>query len=80
MVGRELPKVRPNGEDHRGAGGGIHSQRATRMISMILVLSRRWKMRTTTRRIRKELMKTRVLLLPGVKANDFLAILYSLQE
>ena len=22
MVGRELPNLRPNGEDHRGAGGG----------------------------------------------------------
>jgi hypothetical protein len=23
MVGRELPNLRPNGEDHRGAGGGM---------------------------------------------------------
>lgn len=22
MVGRELPNLRPHGEDHRGAGGG----------------------------------------------------------
>jgi len=27
MVGRELPNLRPNGEDHRGASGG-YTQRA----------------------------------------------------
>ena len=32
MVGRELPNLRPNGEDHRGADGGQQMEMPRRMI------------------------------------------------
>lgn len=43
MVGRELPNLRPNGEDHRGAGGGLGMLRTT------MKESRSWPRMTMTR-------------------------------
>lgn len=36
MVGRELPNLRPNGEDHRGAGGG-------KLMGMLRTIALGWK-------------------------------------
>lgn len=53
MVGRELPNSRPNGEDHRGAGGG--GRRMLRNSGTAKVPGwRRWA-RTRTIRITKAL-------------------------
>ncbi|EHK40835.1 hypothetical protein TRIATDRAFT_258934 [Trichoderma atroviride IMI 206040] len=45
MVGRELPNLRPNGEDHRGAGGGIQVE----MLRTTMKESRSWPRMTMMR-------------------------------
>lgn len=44
MVGRELPNLRPNGEDHRGAGGG-----QVEMLRTTMRESRSWPRMTMMR-------------------------------
>lgn len=52
MVGRELPNMCPNGEDHRGAGGGVG--RLKRGYTIIGFRAKElWKSWTATIRIHK---------------------------
>ena len=56
MVGRELPNLRPHGEDHRGAGGGNRTGKLrTTGSGEVTPGSVNWKRTRTTTRIRKGL-------------------------
>lgn len=67
MVGRELPNLRPHGEDHRGAGGG---ERTGMLRSTDTAGWRSW-VRTETTRIHTALVLRRGEIL------DLLAIHFS---
>jgi len=54
MVGRELPNLRPSGEDHQGAGGGKRERRNRGPGRMEGELSRNWRQNWKIR-IRKAL-------------------------
>lgn len=50
MVGRELPNLRPNGEDHRGAGGGKQTgMLRTTVFGAMTPESKSWRRRVKTR-------------------------------